>query len=395
MAHKAQLSLLDVVESDSFEIKSLFERVRAMIRFIRASPDRRSMFAKIQRERLNGIADVGAAIDDLDDEEEEKDRVWYVPRTTREYRDYMTEKAAAQQKPLLLILDVKTRWMTAFYMLERFVFLFDDVMEFALRGGFDDYDTRENGALVLPSECTTLRCFVDALAPLADFVRVSEGQKYVTMAWVVPLYARVLQCLRSAARGRVEEEEFRRELTASLERRLGYLLSTPNLALAASALHPAFARLHFISSTMRRIVWEALTQTSLEFGELNDESDFRSDDDASIDPLDVIRGPRISQARSSSLLGELRRLLERCTKEDVGLKEALSLAGTEKYDPIVWWRAVEATKQYQSIIHIGRIILGVPGTSAPSERVFSGNVWCERHSTSTSNECYRWRRYCF
>lgn len=136
------------------------------------------------------------------------------------------------------------------------------------------------------------------------------------------MFAHVLNCLRIAPVDSIRVREFAELLRCSLQTRLGCLLTEPNLALAACAIHPAFARLTFVTSDVRD--------------------------------------------RTLILLESI------CTDYDE-LSSYLELAGRDTFCPIRYWKAVKATQGYSSILHLPKILFSVQGTSAASERLFTGN----------------------
>ena len=242
--------------ADDPAIASLLSRVRNEIRFIRASPDRRKVFRDIQWERLrpqnDEAEDDRAAVDEERDEQDAAEAAEandFLPRSPGAYRRSRAKALEKQKRPWILILDCPTRWSSTFFMVERYVQLFEDLLLFQLRGGFNEYDQETYGPPVSYDEYLLLTSWADALAPVADFIRIAEGEKYPTMGWVCPLFKHVLDCINPQNEPMVLEQEkhFRKVLERSLQKRLGFLLKKPNIALATSALHPAFARLHFVS----------------------------------------------------------------------------------------------------------------------------------------------------
>ena len=284
----------------------------------------------------------------------------------------------------MLILDVPTRWASTFYMLDKFLVLFDDVMIFAISGGFEGYGTGEPlQDLILASEYHVLEGFADAMAPVADFVRICEGEHYPTLAFVAPLFAHVQRQLQIPRNQRISsvEKRFRKLLLQQLNARLGYLTSVPNLSLAASALHPAFARLNFISEELKDEVWREIHILADEFGSLpEDESeDGDAAPTASPKPYALIsKGifqPGASRDGRGRYLNDIRRMLKACTKDNITLSEALTKAAKdEQYNVLSFWKMVEEAHNYDPILFVPRIILATPGTSAPSERMFSGSI---------------------
>ena len=410
--HTIELAVHDAYNDRT--VQPLFERIRNQVRFIRASSDRRQAMRDIQAERLHRHHAPGAVQqqpsqaqqqpsqaqqqpsqaqqqppqaqqqqereqngDDDDDEALLDDRDLYLPRSPAEYRRQQEQKLQDQAHPWNLILDVATRWSSTFAMVERFAHLFEDLLVFAVRGGFDDYDVEANGPLISLTEWSTLKTWADALAPVADFVRIGEGERYCTMAWICPLFKHVLNCVEPQGRMYTLERRFRQLLFTSLNTRLGFLLSTPNMALATAALHPAFARMTFVPQQLREEVWIELLRCCREFGELNTQTEVDSDNSAdslqSPDPLNQYAPPTFDESRTRDFLWDLRMRLEGCTKRSIALSDMIAKAAlSPKFHPLRWWKGMKEKSWYESVIHIARIMFCTPATSAPSERIFSG-----------------------
>ena len=383
--------------TDDPVIDSVLVRVRNEVRYVRASPDRRKVFQQIQWERLRArdhrnddaedYRDNRAA--DPDEEQDERDaavaqeRTGFLPRSPEEYRRNRASALAQQKRPWMLILDCPTRWSSTFFMIERYVHLFEDLLVFQVRGGFDEYDQDMYGEPISFDEFKILRSWADALAPVADFIRIAEGEKYSTAGWVCPLYQYVLNCIDPCQHGvmvRDQEKHFRKVLERSLQKRLGFLLEKPNIALATAALHPAFARLSFVPHRLRDKIWEELEKCAREYGEMDslDSDDSSSDSDneqRSPNPLHQIKTPSYRTYKVYGLLCNLRKSLIKCTRSTATLTDTLTYAATNKlYDPLQWWKHVSDSKAYGLVVHLAKILFCTPATSAPSERIFSGRV---------------------
>ena len=394
MAHSAQLCCLDVVENRAQnphlgELTDLVERVRSMFKFIRASPGRRKIFRDIQRSRLlrresddQSLADEltqAVMFGDLSEESEDEVDEEYetdpesptlkLPRSPAEYAEQRKRMIEKQVRPWMPVIDVPTRWMTVHAMLLRFVLLYEDIACMILGHNFDTYKTDEEGPLITPREAKTISCFVDVLAPLADFVRLSEGEHYVTMAWIPPVLAHVLQCIKPLER-RADEARVVRHMKLALRdsilKRLGYILNEPNMALAASALHPAFARLCFVSKEVRRQTWKLLHAIAEDFA---DEEHREQQPEIRVGYIlpAVQEGDDVDRT-----LKRAKKALRRNTEQGISLSDAIKHAITCGLDPLEYWRACKANGGIDAILHLIKIVFCVQGTSAASERLFSG-----------------------
>lgn len=138
-------------------------------------------------------------------------------------------------------------------------------------------------------------------------------------------------------------------------------MNEPNLALAAAALDPKFGHLRFVTDDVRNRLVDALVDWTMEFPKPNGHG-------VTIDvELEESTQHTILRSTFRSLH---RHLLEKaphqCTNDNLYLPQ--TVAEARQYDVFDFWRTVEGL---EGIRHIARLVLCVPATSAPSERVFS------------------------
>ena len=121
-------------------------------------------------------------------------------------------------------------------------------------------------------------------------------------------------------------------LTNALQRRLGYLLEEPNMALAASALHPAFARLTFAPKNIRRATWNLLRTIAQDFADKNEDQSLAQRRNGYILP---------SANAAQDILEALNRAkvaLKFNTDTNVSLSSAMDYATKTGLDPLEYWR---------------------------------------------------------
>lgn len=194
------------------------------------------------------------------------------------------------------------------------------------------------------------------------------------MAWIPPLLAHVLQCIKPLER-RGEEPRVVRHVKLALQdsilKRLGYILNEPNMALAASALHPAFARLGFVSKEVRRQTWRLLHAIAEDFADGGHQEQQPERRDGYILPS-VQEGDDVDRT-----LKRAKKALRRNTEKGISLPDAIQHAITCGLDPLEYWRACKENGGVDAILHLVKIVFCVQGTSAASERLFSGEK-CNR-----------------
>lgn len=299
----------------------LLERARAFTRYVRGSPARLSAIASA-RGRLK------------------KDR-------------------------LQPVLDVPTRWVSLYYMLERFIELYPAYALCAARGDFADLPSRD---FVDPAGLRKLKSFLQALAPVEEFVRLAEGDYASSLAVTPVLLRRCLDALSPHQEGQADhiERHFRDALFRGLSERLSYVLSRPNLALAAAALHPKYGHLKFVEPLVRDAVWMELARwvadPECSFPVAVSASVIDANADAA-EPVLVIPPPSMNEVKRQ--LFAVRTAFEHFAPE--------SPTELRPGSPLLWWRKQETENlaAISSIRHLPRIVFSVPANSATTVRLFS------------------------
>lgn len=315
VAHKAQLAVNDMLRELEGNLPALLEKAREMTRFIRSSPERRAALIEAQR-----------------------------------------KLKSARLAPTL---DVPTRWLSLYYLLERFV---ENYRAYAVMGLQHALDDLPPESLVTPEEVRKLKALTEALEPVADFVRLAEGEKYLTPA-LVPVYFK--RCHDELARREpgftTDLRTFRSRLRLHLNMRLGHLVETVNLALAAAALHPAYGHLQFVERELRDEVWDELAQWVC-----NPDKAFPPAEIGRGDPP-IVPGPQLGPRppAESAVRDELARVRDAFERGAPGSPTEIR----NDIDPLAWWRTY--AREVPLIKHLPRIVFSVPATSAASEREFS------------------------
>lgn len=143
------------------------------------------------------------------------------------------------------VLDVPTRFATTFYMLRSYVVDVYRPLCFAIVNNKLDDDI-DDVDVVDPDVYEIVRLLVDAAAPVADAITTLEGEQYVTVALLVPLYLNCFRQLDAVNGAPRVANQFRRSLQQALEDKFAHLLKEPNLPLIATMMHPAFAHCDFL-----------------------------------------------------------------------------------------------------------------------------------------------------
>jgi hypothetical protein len=272
-------------------------------------------------------------------------------------------QSAAHRPQLAVVRDVATRWLSLHAMLDRFVAIYPDILFLTLQGKLNPRngdEERDIDDFITPSELQTIRRFVDVLRPIADFVNDIEGEKYATLAAVPVLLLRCLRSLNDLNSDDNATKTLKRRLRTALNNRLGYIVAKPNLALAAAALDPKYGHLRFVDDNVRKLLIEALVDWTIEFPK---PSGIGVSVDINIDE-DIHR--KMLRSTFQSLHRHLlNNAPPQCAADSLYIPTE---AESKRYDALDFWRTVDGL---DNIRHIARLVLCVPATSAPSERVFS------------------------
>lgn len=217
-------------------------------------------------------------------------------------------------------------------------------------------DDGEPVAVVAPSERVVLRRYLAALMPIADFVRLCEGDQYASIAHAPVLYLRCVRALGLLPEDDAQTRMLKDVAMRKLRARLGMLVDTPNLALAAASLHPAYGHLSFVTADVIAELEDTLVQWALEFPP----PAATADDNVICIDNDEEQVRRVLRKTRQHFLA----------KRPVGsIADALFMPPPADYDVLKFWKANASV--LSSIAHLARIVLSVPASSAASERVFS------------------------
>jgi len=160
--------------------------------------------------------------------------------------------------PLLSpVLDVRTRWNSTFYMLERFSVLEPGLAVLCHLGAFDHLEDME-----FPSQESMARIprYIFYLRPFEAVSRFLEGDQYTTIAHV-PFLLRELELFLSQGGQEFPVVfSFRLLFLENFRRRFSPIFSQVNESLLAAALHPCYGHLEFISPSLQDQVWRKIKE---------------------------------------------------------------------------------------------------------------------------------------
>ncbi|XP_054083093.1 zinc finger BED domain-containing protein 4-like isoform X1 [Zeugodacus cucurbitae] len=143
-----------------------------------------------------------------------------------------------------MILDVRTRWNSCFYMLERFVQLAPILSEVLL--------TRpEAPSMVNAFELNKIKELIELLKCFEIVTREISADTYVTISKVIPLVSCLTEALTKISAQDAIVGELKSELQKNMNKRFDKLEFNSVLALA-TVLDPRFKLLHFIDALAKK-----------------------------------------------------------------------------------------------------------------------------------------------
>lgn len=273
-----------------------------------------------------------------------------------ELRKRQIEAGCSEGNVKKLILDVKTRWNSAYYMLERFYSLRAVLGQILLAR--DDAPSMVTGA-----DLRIIRETLKLLLPFETITREISGDNYVTISKTIPL----VSCLTEAMEGltSVEEkvEKLREELKTELRKRFEKIEFNPSMALA-TALDPRFKTIHFKEPLAKVKVLNYLNNFLIEnrVGDNVEDEEEKEKDNGKNSDFDIWKFHRIiANSKSKGMSSSV-------TQNEVQFYLNSPVAAMKK-SPIEVWE--ELNTVYPSLYPHAKKYLGIVATSVPSERLFS------------------------
>uniref|UniRef100_A0A3Q2CX90 BED-type domain-containing protein n=1 Tax=Cyprinodon variegatus TaxID=28743 RepID=A0A3Q2CX90_CYPVA len=252
--------------------------------------------------------------------------------------------------------DVKTRWNSSFEMLERFLeqqpAVTATLLDNKLRKGGSEIRTLTEGDLSAAEQVVSL------LAPLKAATTLMCEEKQPTVSIIGPLRTKLLTHFEYTQDDTPLIKDMKRVMAEDLRER--YVNEEPFL-LRAAALDPRFKKLQFLSDERRNQTFECIAEEAAQLKEQRVET------------------PPVSKKTKvlDDLFGDSFSTEDQCARK----KTSKELANDEirKYRDIAslslggkvlqWWKAHQA--EFPLLADLAQTYLCIPGTSVPSERVFS------------------------
>lgn len=312
---------------------------------------------------INLIAEAAMSVDDLGALVSKVRDIVKFFKSSVILSDSLRQQQSGSQ-PLKLILDVKTRWNSVYYMLQRYIELASIVHQILM------LNTK---APPTPSavEMQNIKTLICILKPLEYVTKELSGEQYVTISKIIPM----VNCLKTqinnipVAVGDGDGPHasvintVKKEILKQIERRFGHVEDNYLIAMSC-LLDPRFKNIHFQDakacakaiSLLRRYI---ATSPSIISSEHDSDSSLETTYDFWSHHKKLAHTKK--QSKTSSLLQfENKDELSHYLSTQVS---PLSL------DPLKQWEDMKVV--FPKLYKLAREFLSIPATSVPSERLFS------------------------
>lgn len=294
-----------------------------------------------------------------------RDIVKFIQRSVNasdELRKRQIEMGLIEGQIKEMILDVRSRWTSCFYMLQRFMELVSIVGEILL--------TRpEAPPMISNSEIVCIKEMVELLCPFEKLTKEISGDSYVTVSKVIP----VVSCVRKLVETTKPTNEiildFKDEIKKQLASRFDSVEHSAILAIS-STLDPRFKLMHFKNAMAKRKVINYLNKSVWEYNSSPTVNNDTSDkDDSECDIWEYHKQLTYKNIENKSSLHQNTTATTEISSESEVQVYLSSPVTPIKRNAIKIWK--DMTYLYPKLAKIAMIYLPIVATSVPSERLFS------------------------
>lgn len=295
-----------------------------------------------------------------------RDIVKYIKRSVNasdELRKRQIDMGVKQGQIKKMILDVRTRWNSHFYMLQRFIDLVSIVGAILL--------TRpEAPPMISSSELDCVREMIELLCPFEKITKEFSGDNYVTVSKVIPLVSCVREVVENIKPRNEPIVQFKVELKKQLGRRFDTIEHSSILAISTT-LDPRFKFMHFKDAVAKSKVVSYLNKYAREYENESlakagsDSSDESDKDDAEFDIWKYHK-----QLTHKNMKNKVSYSATPSSISETEVQMYLSSPVTPiKRDAIEIWEDMKSL--FPKLSRIAMTYLPIVATSVPSERLFS------------------------
>lgn len=257
-----------------------------------------------------------------------------------------------------LILDVRTRWNSTYYMLERFMDLISTIGAILLCRS-------DAPPMITSSEIGCLREIVQLIQPFERLTKEISGQHYVTVSKVIPLVSCLRGMLDNFSPTFEDAIALKSEIQKEVTKRFDKLEHCSCLALA-TALDPRFKLIHFKDATAKAKVLIYINNyiTNMKTTVSQSDSSDSEKDEKTEHEMDIW-----SYHKKLTHDNMKNKITDKTKAESEFHTFVSSPVTTIKADPIEIWDDMRTV--FPCLYRLAMKHLPIVATSVPSERLFS------------------------
>lgn len=277
-------------------------------------------------------------------------------------------KVQLSENILKLIQSVPTRWNSQFYMLERFVKLYEYVAPILLKNS-------KSPPIIDATDLEIIKEIITILAPIESVSKEISGEKYLTASKIIPIVKCLLKKFENISPQSETVGELKDLTMTEISRRFGSLEQVTLLAVS-SILDPRFKRLHFQSPVACA---NAITFISKSIqSERQQNVDSQPSKTRQAQEVDINTSTRGIESDISNVWSYHDDLVKKASENvntrdkgdmDLELKMYLNSPTVNiNSDPFLFWSNYGCSPEFKKVAFK---YLSIVGTSVPSERIFS------------------------
>lgn len=266
-------------------------------------------------------------------------------------RKHQSDKNIPEGKIKKIILDVKTRWNSTFYMISRFVELAPLIANII----FNNVNAPE---MLTGVEIEHLKEIVQLLHPLEKITTEVCAEKFVTISKIIPM----LRCVKAQYNDKIKPssalgQQLKKVLLSEFDKRFGQIEKSHLLA-NATILDPRFKQLHFQDALACASTINSLKQNLIAESEPSAESSTESESgDDSFDLWDYHKELAHSKRKKTN------------DASDEVTQYLQSPVHILSQDPLMIWNEIKSV--FPNLYKNALKHMGIVSTSVPCERLFS------------------------